>query len=260
MNSLPNIVELTDFFQAFLSNTSTTDELESHDSSVWSRTEKLLVFSVALRLIGGRRDVPLEFSEEKLKELVISRTFTQKRTQDYRKNILSHFFSKTLDRLARQYFKGEKVTSYQKKLVFIYHYFMEYLEQEGGLGSSTRREALLQTLMYDIFKWNNFTKKIDEKVRKRGLGNIWYLKNLLEKSKLLEKELIVFIKRDFEGVIKSRMVGDIERYLYSIAEKYIVDPKSCQHCQGQFLQGPGPAMKISCYKHFHGDKDVLMKI
>lgn len=116
---------------------------------------------------------------------------------------------------------------------------MEYLKERGALSNDKAHHATLETLMFDIFKWNNSTKKIDKKIRKRGLGNIWYLKNLLTKSKLLEKELLIFISRDFEKVINSRMVGDIERYLYSIAEKYVKDPKDCPQCQGQFVAGKG---------------------
>lgn len=140
--------------------------------------------------------------------LLYSTAFPEKRTQEYRKGILSSFFSFSLDRLASKYLGGAKVPSYSKKYVFIRHYFLEYLNEEKSKGLE---DEATSNLMYDIFKWHDDTRMIDKKVRKRGLGNIWYLNNLLTKSPLMRSELSLFIKRDYEALVVARLKADIRK-------------------------------------------------
>lgn len=176
--------------------------------------ERLFLFSILKRQRTGIAKIPEDYSYLGVHHLVMNCAPIQKRWQDYRKVVLSTFISHRLDNLSRGLEDSIKVTGYVKKKVFIHHYFREFIE------NSEDQKKASSDLLYEVFKWDDRTQKINVNRAKRGLGNIWYLKNMMKKSDNLKADLINFVKNDFLKIMIKKYSFEVERYMTTLLAGY----------------------------------------
>lgn len=126
--------------------------------------------------------------------------------------IIGAFYSNVLSTLQGDCVGNVETRSILKKRNFISHYFKDYIALKG--------QDSISELLYYIFNWKGQPKPSKVHMRKRGIGNICYMGDLLPKSDLLTAELLHFTKFTFMKDILADYDKEIERYIYNLVIDY----------------------------------------
>lgn len=176
--------------------------------------EQEVLFSLLTKLrFGVTKSVFTKtYSDAAFLDLVKSDQVYSKGKQDFRKMIIGAFYSQKLQSLGGDCIGNLESRSLLKKRNFISHYFKDYIAMKGP-GS-------MDLMLYYIFNCVGSNRASKVNMKKRGVGNICYMSDILPKSDFLTSELLHFTKVTFMKDILEDYDEEIERYIFNLVTDY----------------------------------------